>query len=68
MRFPQAMPEPCRIEFRRYRLPFRAPLRTAHGSWAVREGVLVRVERPDGSTGFGEAAPIPGFAGAVPQR
>ncbi len=64
VRFPQAMPEPCRIEFRRYRLPFRAPLRTAHGSWAVREGVLVRVERPDGSTGFGEAAPIPGFAGA----
>lgn len=25
--------------------------------------MLVRVERSDGSTGFGEAAPIPGFAG-----
>jgi len=57
------MSAPSLIEFRRYRLPFRAPVRTAHGRWAEREGVLVRVERPDGSVGFGEAAPIPGFVG-----
>ncbi len=58
------MPAPCRLEFRRYRLPFRAPLRTAHGRWAEREGFLVRVDRPDGTSGFGEAPPVPGFAGA----
>jgi O-succinylbenzoate synthase len=58
------MSAPSLIEFRRYRLPFRGQVRTAHGSWAEREGVLVRVERPDGSVGLGEAAPIPGFPGA----
>jgi O-succinylbenzoate synthase len=58
------MPAPCRLEFRRYRLPFRAPLRTAHGRWALREGFLVRVDRADGNSGFGEAAPVPGFPGS----
>jgi len=58
------MPAPCRLEFRPYRLPFRTPLRTAHGRWALREGFLVRVDRPDGNSGFGEAAPVPGFPGA----
>jgi len=36
-------------------------VRTAHGRWAVREGLLVRIERPDGTAGYGEAAPVPGF-------
>ncbi len=31
-----------RFQFRRYRLPFRAPVRTAHGTWAEREGLVVR--------------------------
>ncbi len=59
----------CRFEYRRYALPFRAPVRTAHGAWPVREGVLVRItprERGDGkmdapASGWGEAAPIPWF-------
>lgn len=58
------MGSPCRLDFRRYRLPFRSPVRTAHGRWAEREGIVLRVERADGSTGLGEAAPVPGFAGA----
>jgi O-succinylbenzoate synthase len=36
-------------------------VRTAHGRWTVREGLLVRIERPDGTVGYGEAAPVPGF-------
>jgi o-succinylbenzoate synthase len=48
-----------RLAFRRYRLPFRAPVRTAHGTWPEREGLYIRVERPDGTTGFGEASPLP---------
>src|SRR5580658_3855477 len=48
-----------RLAFRRYRLPFRAPVRTAHGTWLEREGLYVRVVRPDGTTGFGEASPLP---------
>lgn len=54
-----------RFEFRRYRLPFRTPVRTAHGSWSVREGVLVRLtagsDAGAGGSGYGEAAPIPWF-------
>lgn len=48
------------LQYRRYRLPFRAPVRTAHGPWAEREGLIVRLER-DGRVGWGEAAPIPWF-------
>ena len=49
------------LQFRRYRLPFRAPVRTAHGPWAEREGVLVRLTTEAGAVGYGEAAPIPWF-------
>jgi O-succinylbenzoate synthase len=51
-----------RFAFRRYSLAFRHPVRTSRGSWAMREGVFVRVERPDGTAGYGEAAPVPAFA------
>jgi O-succinylbenzoate synthase len=50
-----------RFEFRRYALPFRAPVRTAHGLWATREGVMVRLSDEAGAVGFGEAAPIAWF-------
>jgi o-succinylbenzoate synthase len=50
-----------RFAFRRYTLPFRAPVRTSEGIWAVRQGLYVRLERPDGSLGFGEASPLPSF-------
>lgn len=46
---------------RRYSLAFGQPVRTAHGAWTSREGVYVRIERPDGTVGLGEAAPIPWF-------
>jgi len=51
-----------RFAFRRYSLAFRHPVRTSRGSWERREGVFVRVERPDGTAGYGEAAPVPAFA------
>jgi O-succinylbenzoate synthase len=50
-----------RLQFRRYRLPFRVPMRTAHGRWAEREGILVRLEDEIGKIGWGEAAPLPWF-------
>ncbi|HEY4302112.1 MAG TPA: o-succinylbenzoate synthase [Candidatus Didemnitutus sp.] len=50
-----------RLARKSYRLPMRHALRTAHGSWSKREGILVRLESPSGVTGFGEAAPIPWF-------
>lgn len=55
----------ARFEFRRYRLPFRTVVRTAHGPWTEREGVIVRLGRDEGegrgAGGWGEAAPIPWF-------
>jgi len=50
-----------RFAYRRYRLPFRLPLRTAHGEWTAREGVYVRLENALGQVGYGEAAPVPWF-------
>src|SRR4051812_29755040 len=49
------------FQFRRYRVPFRAPVRTAHGPWAEREGVIVRLEDESGAVGYGEAAVLPWF-------
>ncbi len=50
-----------RLAYRRYRLPFRAPVRTAHGPWAEREGLILRLEGEGGVLGWGEAAPLEGF-------
>ena len=49
------------LQYRRYALPFRTPMRTAHGPWKERAGVIVRREDATGNVGYGEAAPIPGF-------
>jgi o-succinylbenzoate synthase len=48
-----------RLDHRRYRLPFAAPVRTGRGTWAVREGLYVRLEGPDGTAAYGEASPLP---------
>jgi O-succinylbenzoate synthase len=48
------------IAYLPYQRAFRAPLRTAHGAWSVRQGFIVRVEMPD-RVGYGEVAPIPDF-------
>ena len=50
-----------RLQHRRYRLPFRGPVRTAHGVWTHREGLLLRVEDAAGRVGWGECAPLPGW-------
>jgi O-succinylbenzoate synthase len=49
------------FQYRRYRLPFRAPVRTAHGPWSEREGIIVRLQNETGAVGLGEAAVIPWF-------
>ncbi len=50
-----------RFQYRRYRLPFRAPLRTAHGVKYEREGLIVRLEAASGCVGWGEVATLPWF-------
>uniref|UniRef100_UPI00404AC204 o-succinylbenzoate synthase n=1 Tax=Cephaloticoccus sp. TaxID=1985742 RepID=UPI00404AC204 len=50
-----------RLAYRRYHLEFRRPVRTSHGLWTHREGVIVRLTGSDGVVRYGEAAPIPWF-------
>ena len=49
------------FSFRPYRRPFKTPLVTVRGPWAVREGIIVRLEEAAGRLGFGEIAPLEGF-------
>jgi len=57
------MDTPVEVALRPYRLPFRTPLRTAHGPWTEREGILLRIVAADGRVGYGEIAPIEAFGG-----
>ncbi len=50
-----------RLTYRRYRLPLRVAVRTAHGVLVERTGVLVRLEGESGVVGCGEAAALPWF-------
>lgn len=49
------------LDFRVYRRPFRRSLQTHHGTWAVREGIIVKLTDVDGRVGLGEIAPLPNF-------
>jgi o-succinylbenzoate synthase len=49
------------LAVRVYRRPFAQPLQTAHGPWAWREGLLLRLRDRQGRVGYGEVAPIPWF-------
>lgn len=46
----------------RYRLPFTAPLKLKSATLHHREGLLLRLAGDDGSEGWGETAPLPGFS------
>ncbi|BAU12926.1 o-succinylbenzoic acid (OSB) synthetase [Leptolyngbya sp. NIES-3755] len=50
-----------RFEYRVYKRKFRQPLKTHHGIWAIREGILIRLEDEVGRVGFGEIAPLEWF-------
>lgn len=50
-----------RLAYRPYRLPLLRTVRTSHGPWMEREGIVLRLEDEQGRVGFGEVAPIPWF-------
>ncbi|MBE9078126.1 o-succinylbenzoate synthase [Romeria aff. gracilis LEGE 07310] len=50
-----------RFEFRPYCRPFRQPLKTHHGLWQQREGIILKLTDDRGRVGFGEVAPLPWF-------
>ena len=49
------------FEFRPYRRPFRQAIKTSHGNWRHREGIILRLTDEQGRLGFGEVAPLPWF-------
>ena len=49
------------FEFRPYRRMFRRALKTSHGLWKCREGIILRLSNAQGKVGYGEVAPLPWF-------
>ena len=52
---------PYSIQYKKYQRHFRKPLQTASQTWAIREGLIVRLEDDEGRIGLGEVAPVLGF-------
>ena len=55
------MAERYQFEFRPYQRKFRRSLTTSHGSWNVRQGIIIRLTDATGKVGWGEIAPLPWF-------
>nr|WP_144863765.1 o-succinylbenzoate synthase [Hyella patelloides] len=49
------------FHFKPYRRKFKKPLRTSHGVWKVREGIIITLRNSEGKIAQGEIAPIPWF-------
>ncbi|MBP0004823.1 MAG: o-succinylbenzoate synthase [Cyanobacteria bacterium SBC] len=50
-----------RFSFYPYRRQFCQPLRTHHGAWNTREGIILKLTDKAGNIGLGEIAPLPWF-------
>jgi O-succinylbenzoate synthase len=49
------------FEFRTYQRQFKQPLQTSHGSWEMREGIILSLKDDEGKVSWGEIAPLPWF-------
>ncbi|MGB3534078.1 MAG: o-succinylbenzoate synthase [Microcoleaceae cyanobacterium] len=49
------------FQFSAYSRPFQYPLKTYHGTWKTRKGILLRLTNDRGETGWGEIAPLSWF-------
>ncbi|NEP45051.1 MAG: o-succinylbenzoate synthase, partial [Okeania sp. SIO2H7] len=50
-----------KFDFRPYRRKFKQPLKTSHGVWEIREGIILRLATATGKIGWGEIAPLSWF-------
>ena len=55
------MADSYQFEFRPYQRKFRRSLTTSHGSWNVRQGIIIRLTDATGKVRWGEIAPLPWF-------
>jgi O-succinylbenzoate synthase len=49
------------FEFRTYQRKFKRPLRTSHGIWDIRSGIILRLVGDNNRIGWGEIAPLSWF-------
>lgn len=49
------------FSFQPYQHKFKQPLKTSHGIWEVREGIILSLTDKSGKTNWGEIAPISSF-------
>ena len=49
------------FEFRTYQRKFKRPLRTSHGIWDIRSGIILRLVGENNRIGWGEIAPLGWF-------
>jgi o-succinylbenzoate synthase len=56
------------FQFDRYQQKFKQPLKTNHGIWNVREGIIIKLTNESGKIGWGEIAPIPWFGSETLQQ
>lgn len=50
-----------KFQFEPYRRQFKIPLRTSHGIWQIREGIIIALKDTEGNIGRGEIAPLAWF-------
>ncbi|MGB2924462.1 MAG: o-succinylbenzoate synthase [Limnothrix sp.] len=50
-----------RLSFSIYQRPFKTPLKTHHGLWKIREGIILVLQNETGQITQGEIAPLPWF-------
>ncbi len=49
------------FQFEPYQRPFKIPLKTAHGIWKTRTGIILNLTDEKGNIGWGEIAPLTWF-------
>jgi O-succinylbenzoate synthase len=55
------MDDKLKFQFKLYQNHFKQPLRTSHGVWQLREGIIISLTNSAGITSRGEIAPLPWF-------
>ncbi len=50
-----------KLEFSLYKRKFKQPLKTSHGIWNIREGIILQLTTQTGEIGLGEIAPLSWF-------
>ncbi|MGL4883196.1 MAG: o-succinylbenzoate synthase, partial [Waterburya sp.] len=55
------MGDQFQFKFTPYQRCFKQPLRTSHGVWQIREGIIITLTDQSGKIAQGEIAPVPWF-------